>query len=69
LTPLPPLTAISQWRRRDDLANWLEPSRPLAVISQWRRRDEQAQAAIQAMNGTDLDGRPLRVNEAAHQLT
>jgi RNA recognition motif-containing protein len=26
--------------------------------------EEQAQAAIQAMNGADLDGRPLRVNEA-----
>src|SRR5688572_6823809 len=26
--------------------------------------DAQAQAAIQAMNGADLDGRPLRVNEA-----
>ncbi|MBL8725149.1 MAG: RNA-binding protein [Planctomycetes bacterium] len=26
--------------------------------------DADAQAAIQAMNGADLDGRPLRVNEA-----
>lgn len=26
--------------------------------------NEQAQAAIQAMNGSMLDGRPLRVNEA-----
>ena len=26
--------------------------------------DEEAQAAIQAANGQDLDGRPLRVNEA-----
>jgi RNA recognition motif-containing protein len=26
--------------------------------------ESQAQAAIQAMNGADLDGRPLRVNEA-----
>jgi RNA recognition motif-containing protein len=26
--------------------------------------EAQAQAAIQAMNGADLDGRPLRVNEA-----
>ena len=26
--------------------------------------DQDAQAAIQAMNGADLDGRPLRVNEA-----
>jgi len=26
--------------------------------------DDEAQAAIQGMNGTDLDGRPLRVNEA-----
>jgi hypothetical protein len=26
--------------------------------------EEQAQAAISAMNGADLDGRPLRVNEA-----
>ncbi len=26
--------------------------------------EQQAQAAIQAMNGADLDGRPLRVNEA-----
>ncbi len=26
--------------------------------------DQQAQAAIQAMNGALLDGRPLRVNEA-----
>jgi RNA recognition motif-containing protein len=26
--------------------------------------DQDAQAAIQAMNGTDLDGRKLRVNEA-----
>lgn len=28
---------------------------------------EQAQAAIEAMNGTDLDGRNLRVNEAKPQ--
>lgn len=26
--------------------------------------DESAEAAIEAMNGTELDGRPLRVNEA-----
>lgn len=26
--------------------------------------DEEAQAAIQEMDGADLDGRPLRVNEA-----
>src|SRR3954468_4294249 len=26
--------------------------------------EQQAQAAISAMNGADLDGRPLRVNEA-----
>lgn len=26
--------------------------------------DDEAQAAIQGMNGADLDGRPLRVNEA-----
>ena len=26
--------------------------------------DEEAKAAITAMNGKDLDGRPLRVNEA-----
>ncbi|MGC6488303.1 MAG: RNA recognition motif domain-containing protein, partial [Planctomycetota bacterium] len=26
--------------------------------------DEDAQAAIEAMDGADLDGRPLRVNEA-----
>lgn len=26
--------------------------------------DEEANAAIEAMDGTDLDGRPLRVNEA-----
>jgi RNA recognition motif-containing protein len=25
---------------------------------------EQAQAAIQALNGADLDGRPIKVNEA-----
>lgn len=26
--------------------------------------DEEAQAAVQEMDGADLDGRPLRVNEA-----
>ena len=26
--------------------------------------DEEAQSAIEAFNGTELDGRPLRVNEA-----
>ena len=31
------------------------------------RTDAEASAAISALNGTDLDGRPLKVNEAKPQ--
>jgi len=41
-----------------------ETGRPRGFAFAEFASDEEAQAAIDALDGTELDGRPLRVNEA-----
>ena len=61
------IKAFEQDGRRVESARIMvdrETGRPRGFAFVEMASDADAQAAIQAMNGADLDGRPLKVNEA-----
>ena len=61
------IKAFEQDGRRVESARIMvdrETGRPRGFAFVEMGSDEDAQAAIQAMNGAELDGRPLKVNEA-----